>query len=137
MNSAIIRNALKPISDLIEGITIPVVSTANALSDSPIYCIPAERRICINKEKMSAINILDKPELLIFVTLHEVRHIEDNSILAELRFDREAIKTMVERGIDITAIDPMDFDSLLDVNDGSRIDRVNQLIKFQNIIHNG
>lgn len=137
MNSIQIRKACKPIEDLIDGITIPVVDNKNALSESPIYCIPTHGRIHINQDKMVDVNLIGKPELLMFLVLHEVQHIQDNSLMAEIRFDRQALQTLIERGIDIRAINPDDFASLLHPTDSYRLDRVNQLINYQNNVKNG
>lgn len=136
MNSTKVRQACKPIEDLIEGITIPLVSNAKALSDSPIYCIRTAKRIHINKEKVAEINLEEKPELLMFLVLHEVQHINDNSLMADLRFDRQALEEMIKRGIDISKINPDDFASLLNDSDSFRLDRINQLIKFQTTVQN-
>ena len=137
MNSSLIRKACKPISDLIEGITIPVVDNKTALSESPIYCVRTLGRIHINREKMANVNLLEKPELLMLLVLHEVQHINDNSLMAETRFDRQALETMIERGIDITKIDAEDFAGLLNETDSYRLDRINQLIHYQQIVKHG
>ncbi len=137
MNSVQIRKACQPIEQQIEGITIPVVDDKTALSDSPIYCIPSHRRIYINKDKMKDVKVLEKPELLMFLILHEVQHINDNSLMAELRFDRQALELMVEHEIDIAKINVDDFASLLNPTDSYRVARINQLHNYQNIVANG
>lgn len=132
MNSALIRKTCKPIEHLIEGITIPVVDNQTAVSESPIYCTPQNKRIYINREKMVDVKILEKPELLMLLVLHEVQHINDNSLMAEIRFDRQALEIMVKLEIDITKINVEDFASLLHETDSYRVARINQLINFQN-----
>lgn len=132
MTSVQVRKVLHSIGLLLEGITIPVVDDKTAISDSPIYCVPSLRRIYINKDKMKDVKILEKPELLTFLVLHEVQHINDNSLMAELRFDRQALEFMLEHEIDITKISVDDFASLLNPTDSYRVARINQLINFQN-----
>ncbi|GGD53258.1 hypothetical protein GCM10011514_16700 [Emticicia aquatilis] len=137
MTSVQVRKACLHIEPLIEGITLPIVDNKTAHSDSPIYCIPSHRRIYINKDKMKDVNILEKPELLMFLVLHEVQHINDNSLMAELRFDRQALELMLEHEIDITKINVDDFASLLNPTDSYRVARINQLHNYQNIVTNG
>lgn len=136
MTSAQVRKACLQIEPLIEGITLPVVDDKTSVSDSPIYCIPSHRRIYINKDKMKDVKILEKPELLMLLVLHEVQHINDNSLMAELRFDRQALDVMVEQEIDITKISVDDFASLLNPTDSYRVARINQLLNYQNIVKN-
>lgn len=136
MTSLIVHQLCKPIEDLIKGITIPITTTAKALSESPIYCIRTEKRIYINKEKVAEINLSEKPELLMFLILHEVQHINDNSLMAEIRFDRQALQELIGRGVDVSKINVDDFAYLLNENDSFRLDRINQLIKYQSIAKN-
>jgi hypothetical protein len=131
MNAQRIRRICKPIASELQGIKLVSVTDETALSESPIYCIRSQKTIYINIGKLPQ-DIVDKPELLMFIVLHEVQEIKEDALMADLRFDRQALVRLIEIGIDITKISMEDFDALLDPSETLRLDRLSQLQKLQN-----
>lgn len=131
MNALKIRSICNPIASELSGIKLAAVTNQTALSESPIYCIRSQKAIYINFDKLPS-DIVEKPELIMFIILHEVQEINEDALMADLRFDRQALIRLIEIGIDITKISIEDFEALLDPSETLRLDRLSQLQKLQN-----